>query len=277
MENIRVVVLRDFSYTERPGEEELAIERFLSAAPFHIAISVQPPSKILTKGFIENPDVLISFGLKKYPSEVLDWVLTHPRHIHVEQDWWEPTQPNHEYRNRIAEQAAALVFLSPMHMERYLRIYNVEPKVALCAMFPLLETDFSDASLVPTEEEVLWHAPWHPDYGNDLMLSWAKRTGQKVSASGLETPIGEITQNVIGIGNIALDAAAPVMRKYSKFIYFPRKPIPFGFASFLAYMYGLEITYSGEIGWQSWNESALVSLGLQAASLFWDSVSVVAA
>lgn len=267
----RVVVLRDFSYTERPGEEELAIERFGIAAPPHIDASVQPPEFGLEKESISSADVLISFGLKTYPTEVLDWVLEHPRHIHVEQDWWEPTQPNHEYRNRIAEQAAATVFSSPMHMERYLRIYNVKPKNAFCVSFPLLDTDFVYAPLTPNKEEALWHAPWHPDYGNDLMLSWAKRTGQHVDASGLETPMGEITQNVKGIGKIALDVAAPSIRQYSRFVYFPRKPIPFGLASFLAYVHGLEVTYSGEIGWQSWNED-LVSLGLEAASTLWDSV-----
>lgn len=276
----RVVVLRDFSYIERPGEEELAIERFLNAAPPHIDVSVQPPEFIQVKDSIEKADVLISFGLKNYPANVLDWVLEHPRHIHVEQDWWEPTQPNADYRNRVIESSVLTLFSSPMHMERYTRIYDVHPRKASVIPFPVFDSDFVEPEMAPNQEDaVLWYAPWHPDYGTDLMIAWAKKEGQQVHASGLEVPKGEITQKVKGIGPISLDVAAPTICEYSRFIYFPRKPIPFGFTFFLAYLHGLEVTYSGEIGCMSWHPeiTSLDKQCLRAADDFWNVVEEVAA
>ncbi len=277
MENLRAVVLRDFSYTERAGEEELASERFLSAAPSHVNLSIQPPKFKLEEEFIRSADVLISFGLKMYPIEVLDWVLEHPRHVHVEQDWWEPTQPNAEYRDRIIDNAALAVFMSPMHMERYIRLYNLSPKAAVCSVYPLEEDDLEKITSDDVSEAVLWYAPWHPDYGNDLMLNWARKNQQMVHITGLEVPNEKLAPLVEGIGKRPLDSASDLFALYSRMIYFPRKPIPFGLESFLAYVHGLEITYSGEIGWKSWNESTLLPLGLRATELFWNSVEEVAA
>jgi len=281
MEN--VVVLRDFSYIERPGEEELASERFLAAAPSHVDVSIMPPDFKLEEDFIRSADVLISFGLKMYPAEVLGWVLKHPRHIHVVQDWWEPTQPNANYRNRVIGNARTVVFSSPLHRERYLRIYDVQPRDSRIMAFPILESDLARTPAVTDnpEDVVLWYAPWHPDYGNDLMLAWAKREEQQVHASGLEVPKGEITQRVRGIGKISLDAAALVIRSYSRFIYFPRKPIPFGFQAFLAYVHGLEVTYSGEIGCMGFTDAfevnSLIEACQNAPNIFWHTVEEVAA
>src|SRR3990167_2965398 len=110
----RVVVLRDFSYEERAGEEELAIKRFLGAAPDWAGISVQPPDLIQTDA-IEAADIVISFGLKRYSDQVFEQLLEHPRHIHVSQDWWEPSQPKSEWRDQIIERAKAVIFYSPLH------------------------------------------------------------------------------------------------------------------------------------------------------------------
>lgn len=277
MENKNVVVLRDYSYHERPGEEELAIERFLSAAPSHMDVSIIPSEFIQVEETIKNSDVLISFGLKRYDEKTLDWVLEHPRHVHVEQDWWEPTQGNAEYRDRIIENAVAVVFMSPMHMERYVRIYGVKPKVAICTPYPLEEKDLVKIPSDSVSEAVLWYAPWHPDYGNDLMLTWAKKYQQMVHITGLEVPNKELAPLVKGIGKWPLGTAPQLFSRYGRMIYFPRKPIPFGLESFLAYQHDLEITYSGEIGWKSWNDSVLLALGLKATELFWGSVEEVAA
>ena len=274
-----VTVLRDFSYTERPGEEELAISRFLQAAPEHIEISVQPPELIKTKEPIERADVLISFGLKQYSDDVFDWVLDHPRHIHISQDWWEPLQPQASYRDKITAKAAAVIFMSPMHQERYMRIYHADPVDFHIIPFPMLESDYSAVYDVEQKEETLWCASWHPDYGNDLMLSWAFREKQHIHAMGLEVPKEQIAPLVSGLGSISLDKAALAFAPYSRFVYFPRKPIPFGFSFFLAYLLGLEMTYSGEIGCMSWLSMSthLEKLCLKATDDFWDVVEEVAA
>lgn len=277
----RAVVLRDFSYTERPGEKELAIERFLGAAPEHIDISVQPPEFNLVEEFVRSADILISFGIKSYPDQVFDWLLTHPRHIHVSQDWWEPAQPQSAWRDRIIEQAAAVIFMSPLHRERYERIYQVKSSNAHVVPFPMLESDWMRPPRIDLEPEeaVLWCAGWHPDYGNDLMLRWADREKIRVHAHGVGVPTGEIAPLVEGRGSIALDAAAPSFLPYSRFIFFPRAPIPFGFAFMLAYMLGLEVTYSGEIGCLSWGNDleSLATLCGGAPQMLWDAIEGAAA
>ncbi len=280
----RITVLRDFSYATRPGEEELAIERFLQAAPEHVAVSVQPPEFADLNEPIKNADVLITFSIKRYPDEVFDLILAHPRHIHVSQDWWEPTQPQASYRNQIIEQAALVVFSSLLHQDRYEKIHQVKPDLAWTIPFPMLESDW--ATVYPdvvNEDAALWCAPWHPDYGNDLMLSWAVREQQNVHAFGLEVPTKQLVPLVAARGAIALDAASPTFSAYSRFVYFPRKPIPFGFPVLLAWKLGLELTYSGEIGCLSWEneeDSALenlVNVCAGSPETFWHAVEEVAA
>jgi hypothetical protein len=277
----RVVVLRDFSYTERQGEEELAIERFLRAAPEQIDISVQPPDFVPVEGIIRDADVLISFGIKRYPDRVFEWLLAHPRHVHVAQDWWESAQPQSKWRNRIIQQASAVIFMSPLHQERYERICQAEAGHAWIIPFPMLESDWAYVPRVnfDPQEAVLWCAPWHPDYGNDIMLRWAVQEKQQVHAHGLAVPTEQITPLVKGCGPVALDVAAPSFAPYSRFAFFPRVPVPFGFTFLLAYMLGLEMTYSGEVGCLSWERGPeeLVNLCDGAPNMLWDAVEEVAA
>lgn len=284
----RAVVLRDFSYTERPGEKELAIERFLHATPEHIDISVQPPEFNQAEEFIRDADIIISFGIKSYPDQVFDWLLAHPRHVHVSQDWWEPVQPQSKWRDKIVEQAAAVIFMSPLHRERYERIYQIKPRDPHIVPFPMLESDWMRSARVDLEPEeaVLWCAGWHPDYGNDIMLRWADHMETRVHAHGLAVPTGEITPMVEGRGLIALDVAALSFLPYSKFIFFPRAVIPFGFTFMLAYMLGLEVTYSGEIGCLSYvpietigstKRGGLADYCNNAPKEFWQVIEEVAA
>ena len=100
-----VVVLRDFSYTERPGEEELAIKRFMAAAPEWADVSIQPPALPDVEQQVRSADIVISFGIKRYTDQVFDALLAHLRHVHVSQDWWEPRQPQSQHRNDIIERA----------------------------------------------------------------------------------------------------------------------------------------------------------------------------
>lgn len=275
----RVVVLRDFSYTERQGEEELAIERFLHAAPEHIDISVQPPDFAPVEEIIRGADVLVSFGIKRYPDQVFEWLLDHPRHIHVSQDWWEPMQPQSKWRNKVILNAATVIFMSPLHQERYERIYQVEPGDAHIVPFPMLASDWTPPPQIDLEinpEAVLWCAPWHPDYGNDIMLRWAAKEKTPIHAYGLDVPTVPITPLVTGCGPVALDAAAPSFLSYSRFVFFPRKPIPFGFTFMLAYMLGLEVTHSGEIGCLSYGDLD-ASMCERAPEDFWRVVEEVAA
>jgi len=276
----RIVVLRDFSYTERQGEEELAIERFLCAAPEHIDISVQSPTFLPAGEFISSADVLVSFGIKRYPDQIFEWLVEHPKHIHVAQDWWEPTQPQSAWRNRVIEQAAAVIFMSPLHQERYEHIYQVKPRHADVLPFPMLKSDWAPQQIDPEVEEsaALWCSAWHPDYGNDLMLRWAAHEKTPVHAYGLGVPETVLSPLVEAHGPIALDAAALTFSRYKRFIFFPRTPAPFGFTCLLAYMLGLEVTYSGEIGCLSWgNRESLANLCDGAPQMFWDVVEEVAA
>jgi len=249
-----VVVLRDFSYTERPGEEELAIKRFMAAAPEWADVSIQPPALPDVEQQVRSADIVISFGIKRYTDQVFDALLAHLRHVHVSQDWWEPRQPQSQHRNDIIERAQAVIFLSPLHRDRYLRLYSLDAVPATIIPFPIQTSDYTsqDGSVLEPQDAALWCAPWHPDYGNDIMLRWASEGDTPVHACGLAVPEGDIIPAVRGIGPVALDAAVPTFKQYQKFAFFPRTPTPFGLPVLIAYMLGLEITYSGEIGCMSW-------------------------
>lgn len=270
----RVVVLRDFSYYQRPGEEELAVERFLKSAPDRVSVSVQPPEFDQVEQIFAEADILITFGLKNYSGEVFDWILRHPNHVHVVQDWWEPQQPNAEYRDKITLNAAVVIYQSPMHRERYERIYGTIPGESAIIPFPLEISDLNPPfGVFEKQDAVLWCAPWHPDYGNDLMLSWARKNHQHVHVSGLEAPEGSLAPMVKGIGKVALDAIGPTLAQYTQFLYLPRKPIPFGLAFYLAHEHGLELTYSGEIGCLSYDSDDLSDECLNATDTFWEAVA----
>lgn len=245
-----VAVLRDFSYDERPGEEELAIQRFLRAVPDHIALRVIPPGVSMADEDIADADVVVSFGLKRYPDRVFDLLLDHPRHVHFSQDWWEPVQPQSVWRDRIVRQAHKVVFMSALHKERYLRLYRLDDVRHTAVLpFPVLASDIQPQELKTEKQDAaLWCAPWHPDNGSDIMIRWADREKQRVHAYGLGVPVGEIAPHVEGIGKVALDAAAPTFRQYEQFVFFPRTPAPFGFPILLAFALGLEVKWSNEIG-----------------------------
>lgn len=284
-DHLRVAVLRDYSYEERPGEEELAIRRFLYAAPEHVTLNVIPPEFIqAADDMLAQADIVLTFGLKRYPDHTFEALLAHPRHIHVAQDWWEPIQPQSKWRNQIVAQAKRVIFSSPLHHARYLRLYGLKTQESRVVAFPMMETDFGGEpnAILEHEDAVLWCAPWHPDYGSDILLRWAARDHTRVHAFGLGVPQGEITPDVQGCGAVALDAAAPTFRQYQKFVYFPRTPVPFGFAFLLAHQLGLEVTWSNEIGCLSFMEGAprsidaVIPLCLDASSYFWNVVEEAA-
>src|SRR3972149_1887129 len=284
------VVLRDFSYEERQGEGGLCIERCLRAPPADIDIHVIPPSFIDAE-YIADADLVISFGIKRYPDQSLGGRAGHPRHVHVVQDWWEPQQPQSQWRNQVIESATRVIFTSPLHDERYVRLYQPKRIRSSIVPFPLSANDYAPARVeLEGRSAVLWCLPWHPDYGNDIMIRWARQESQDVDAYGLAVPTGEISARVRGCGKIALDAAAPTFRQYDKFIYFPRTPVPFGFTFLLAYLLGLEVSYSGEIGCLSyvsavdygWPSSSMsvddvIDESLGATDRFWEIVEEVVA
>lgn len=245
----RITVLRDFSYTERQGEEELAIQRLMQTAPEWADVLVQPPEFIQVEEYIAQADVVITFGLKRYPDQVFGWLKKHQNHVHVAQDWWEPTQPQAQFRSSLLQAARHVFFSSEMHQERYCRLYQLPLNNASVIQSPVYERDYAPAiAILEPEDAVLWCAPWHTDYGTDILIRWANKTRTHVHAYGLGVPEGDIAPYVLGKGALALNVAAPTFRQYQKFVFFPRTPVPFGFAPLLAYMLGLEVSYSGEVG-----------------------------
>jgi len=265
-----VVVLRDFSYVERQAEEEFAIECFLQSAPETVEYKVLPPG-FVERGDIEQADVIISFGIKRYPDQVFESLLAHPRHVHVAQDWWEPVQPQSRWRNRLLEGARAVVFYSPLHAKRYQRLYQIEANTHIVPIPMPASNEMCRDGSEPVDA-ALWCAPWHPDNGSDILIRWSAREEKLVHAYGLGVPIGMITPTIEGCGGIALrdNAAVAVFQRYSQFVFFPRTPVPFGLPALLAYALGLEVSYSGEIGCLSFGDpDALIDKCAGAAQEFW--------
>src|SRR3972149_6470396 len=100
------VVLRDFSYEERQGEGGLCIERCLRAPPADIDIHVIPPSFIDAED-IADADLVISFGIKRYPDQVFERLVEHPRFSDVVQAGSTLHLSLSKWRKLVIESAAA--------------------------------------------------------------------------------------------------------------------------------------------------------------------------
>lgn len=272
---MRVAVLRDYSYAERPGEEELLAERLLRVAPDTVELEVLPPTVSFGKEELDRADVFISFGLKRYDTEVLEYLKgTAKAHVMVVQDYWDGTQPLTEYRDDLVQRAARVFLMSPLHVQRWEHLYGddgVDNKYIL--PFLLVPEDLNDDTDIHPEpqEAAMWVAPWHPDHGSDLLIRWSDREHREVHAYGLGVPSGgTISKYVSGKGMIELDKMLGTMDPYASLVYFPRVPPPFGLPVLLAYMQRKEVTYNNEIGCLSYGDlENLVSQCLEVPDYFW--------
>ncbi len=246
-----VVVLRDSAYAERQGEEEMVVDAFLRAIPDGVNVEVIPPELLQEEP--PNPDVFVSFGLTRYPDEVIQHLIKNGnKHVCVLRGWWDGLTANHKARNEIVTSARRTVFSSPLHHERFLKLYGVMLKSNIIPV-PVDPEQLASGHGDEKKTEMLWVAPWTPEHGNDLLLAWATRFGTKVHAYGPGVKTEKISAEVECKGPMALQSGKETFEQYASFVYLPRIPVPFGYASMQAYALDLDVQMSNRVGWVSYN------------------------
>jgi len=249
--NKTIGVLRDFTSEERPGGAQIASDRFIAGAPENIQVVLCPPGQLNL-----DCDAYLSFLVKLYTDEELEFLSGHSRHFRFETDWWEPVEQQSKWRNTLVENSIMTFYWSPLHEERSKRIYGVQPKHSEAIPCPMDPNVYRECRAIAEKRpgSVLWAGEWHPRKGNDIMVRWAARNETRVDAYGMRTPEGEIGPYVTGKGFAPAADWLHIMASYEKFVHFPRVPDAFNMTLMEAYLLGLEVIYTNDIGCLSYDK-----------------------
>lgn len=242
--------IRDFRLAERPGGAQEVVERLLQT-PAGVDVLDCPPGQL-------DPDcdgyVLNNF--LRYSEEELQAATAKPYALYVF-GWWDDQVPlQHRWRQPLIEGARLVCFNSPVHRDRFLRLWGLEPRgrveVLPCPM------DFAEsravAEVTDRPRDCLWYGELHPFKGPDVAMRWAAEHERHLDLYG----IGQAVQSsewVTYQGMFHPDFKARILSEHRAFLHFPRRPEPFCLAIIEAYLAGLEVIYSGRIGCLSFGET----------------------
>ena len=266
MKTKTIGVVRDFSYGERPGVDEVTVDEFTRAVPDGYEVVACPPN-----GMRNDCAAYISFSLANFGEQEMEFLAEHPRHVHYEQGWWPLHGRNGKWRNPFVENVAQMVFVSPMQLERWEVVYNMKLDTALVIPPPMPQWESLYQGNGTERKGTMWVGFWHPSDGADIVARWAEQNGRHIDAYGVGVPLGQATPWITGKGDV------PTYEPYAELVYFPRQPVPFGSQLLHAYERGLTVTYNGEIGCFSFSPDleGLVETCRKSPEEMWNVVSEV--
>lgn len=277
---MRLGVLQDYSFAQRPGGAQKATEMFLADAPDDIEIVPCPPGSL-----DHDCDAYLTFLAKRYSDEELGFVLERP-FIRCGYDWWPEEDGRVQWRNPLVENARLNIWVSPLHQERSLDRWHLADTDAIRAKSVVIPPPLSPDPYMKARDEVvgrsgtLWAAEWHPAKGPDLAAMWALRNRTHVDFySPSMHPQDRASKWVfnhycIPKGFCPEEKWLETFSSYERFLHTSRVPDAFGYAILEAYLLGLETVVSGLTGVESFGCSLgeLATRCFLATEDFWASV-----
>lgn len=272
---MKIGVLNDFLPGDRAGGANRAIELFMAAKPDGLDFSFCVPG-----GLDKECDKYLLFLTKRFSMEEMGWVQSKP-YVWCGFDWWPDQDGNSKWRNLIVEKAETSVFVSPLHMERFSRLYVAEPHNPIVIPPPLDLGRLRDTE-TPSERNgrAIWASEWHPYKGPDLAAVLARKLEVHVDMFSPSMPA-----NIARQRDAFTPFAHPVgfqvesdwyktMAQYSMLIHTPRVPDAFGYVTLEAYALGLEVVLQGQTGVESFGcgFDSLLEACSKSASQLWELV-----
>lgn len=196
------------------------------------------------------------------------------KYVMIPQGWWLNYEANAQYRDPLFANAAATVFLSPLHQRHWLDLHsNVVPERGYIVPPPI---DPLAVYLVEERnEDCFWAQDWHPYNGPDLAASWAERAGLKLDMYSPSMP-----QDFLQAGThfnkttrVRPWPVAPehMFAEYKRYIHLNRYPDPFGYRIAMAHESGVEAIVSGHVGIESFGLpiERVIELCKDSTNTFW--------
>lgn len=250
---MKLGILNDFLPSERAGGAARAIQLFLAAKPEEIEAIFCKPGQL-----VDNCDGYLAFLTKSFSNDEMSFLQTRP-FVWCGFDWWPDEDGNGHWRNLLVQKARLSIFASPLHKERFCRLYGADPTRAEVLPPPLSLEALSGFERPSERKPAVWAAEWHVAKGPDLAAVLARKLKVHVDMYSPSMPA-----NIKAQANVFTPFAHPkgfspelnwyqTLASYEQLLHTPRVPDAFGYIMLEAYALGLKTTVTGLTGVESFD------------------------
>lgn len=248
---MRLGLLYDHTFGERPGGAQRFADRMLRAVPSEVDVIPCPPGAL-----DRDCDAYMLYLTKRYSAAEYEHVLSRP-FVRFEQDYWRDFEGNGQWRDRLNEQARLVAFCSPLHREVYRAYHHGPSGPTECIPCPLDPAELAPVRAKWDEqgrEGAIWYGEWQWFKAPDIAQRWALETETATDFYSPSLPVGTPAMNpyvrLHGFGGEAdwWDTVA----RHQTFIHFPRQPECWPWSVHEAYVLGLDVVIAGRFGIESY-------------------------
>jgi LmbE family N-acetylglucosaminyl deacetylase len=100
----------------------------------------------------------------------------------------------------------------------------------------------------------MWYGHASPQKGPDIVVEWAKRNKVPLDIYGFGFGASEPDAEVTIKGTVSDEQRDMALSAHKEFVHFPRYPEPFCYSLMEAWLAGLEVTYAGRVGIDSYEQ-----------------------
>lgn len=268
---MRLGLLYDHTFTERPGGAQRFADRMMSAVPSEVDIVPCPPGAV-----DRDCDAYMLYLTKRYAAEEYEHVLSRP-FVRFEQDYWRDFEGASAYRDRLNDRARLVAFCSPLHREVYQVYHQALTCPTVCIPCPLDPSD-----LAATRERwdargrngAIWFGEWQWFKAPDIAQRWALEAEVQTDFFSPNMPANLAPSNPY----VHLQGFAPdeqwwdVVASHQTFVHFPRQPECWPWSVHEAYLLGVDIVIAGRFGIESYDGglTRAIDLAVDSPRRWWE-------
>ena len=247
---MKVGWVSDYKLSEQPGGPQVCEDllRVAVGAVDSVELIECPPGSVQT-----DVDAYIALNCQTYTMDEVNQITSKP-FLHYSLDYW--TGGNFEQRALIFSKARKILFCSPLHKSVYVRRWGIGHKGSILPPPMNVEHWLSLREKSNGRSGVMWCGSADVGKGLDLALMWAREHEVQLDIYGIGMKPGESsTDKRIHVRGFVQDNERDLaLATHEKFVHFPRFPEPFCYSLLEAWLAGLEVIYSGRIGFESFDK-----------------------
>lgn len=219
-------------------------------------------------------DCYVLHNIKHFNQGELKMAVSQP-YVKVSHDHWDTPQAwQRDWIGPVMNRARAVIFLSPLHRESYLRQHpEVRPQKVYLVPSPIDPAPFEGLSEGASRQGTCWLGEFQPHKGVEAACRWARENGTvDFYGWGPFPPCGD---NVRLMGQAAYADIPGTMARYEQFLFLPEGVEAFGRTVAEARLAGCVLVVNEKVGALSWGwetrEEWARGVG-GAAARFWEIV-----
>lgn len=242
--------VRDYKLSERPGGTQVC--ESLLRAGVETAGGVEliecPPGSVQT-----DVDAYIALNCQTYTLDEMRQITSKPL-LHYSLDYWD--SGNFEQRALIFSKARKVFFCSPLHKSVYIRRWGIGHRGEIITPPMDVEHWLSLREKSNGRSGIMWCGTSDTSKGLDIAVLWAKEHDAQLDIYGIGLSPGQVSpdEKIHVRGYVEDNEHDLALATHEKFVFFPRGPEPFCYSLLEAWLAGLEVIYSGRIGFESFDK-----------------------